>query len=557
MKWIILLSLWSFSALAQTPFVFMRESSAGKHIILRQGNTETPLTSGKTKHLFPDISADGQWVVWVEGPNERDLSVVLYNINTRSRERWNTGRKGATLHPRFTKNGQHIFFSAPERGGNKIVSFAPANSRTRLMGREADGTKVYRITPEVIPHDGQGFFPRPSNDGSFVLFQQNTLFKKEIIEYNTATKQSRVLIDGISPALSHDENWILYSAKVQGSWDIWLMNRLTGDSVALTNDPKDETEPTFTTADNVAFASNREGSFQIFQVAKGEWQQLVKSEHTDTAPMFAGEARWQQSLKTPMPSPVRFGFASVQHFGKIYICGGQLGTIETNNLQVYDPSLGRWSELAPRPHASHSFPMIAFGQYLYAFDGAIDRYDTETNTWVTLSSTSRASASLSAVTINNKVYLLADGNSTVEIFDLLTERMSQASWALPVRQNYTAIELNDQIVLVGGMYQVTMIDPTSGHTRDLARLPFAISNPAVEVLGDDLLLFGGSLAGQLSSSVYALNLSKNTWRHTGRFLSESKSLSQVVPHNGGLAILGGQTEQALVSTFEVFSPTSK
>ena len=139
------------------------------------------------------------------------------------------------------------------------------------MGREADGTKVYRITPEVIPHDGQGFFPRPSNDGSFVLFQQNTLFKKEIIEYNTVTKQSRVLADGLTPALSHDENWLVYSAKVQGSWDIWLMNRLTGDSVALTNDPKDEQEPTFTSADNVAFAANRDGEFQIFQVVKGEW----------------------------------------------------------------------------------------------------------------------------------------------------------------------------------------------------------------------------------------------------------------------------------------------
>jgi len=547
MKWIILLSLWTFSVLAQTPMVFMRESAVGKHVILRQGTTETQLTSGKNQHLHPDISADGKWVVWVEGPNARDLTVVLYNTTSRARERWNTGRKGSTLHPRFTKNGQQIFFSAPERGGNKIVSFSPANSRTRLMGREADGTKVYRITPEVIPHDGQGFFPRPSNDGSFVLFQQNTLFKKEIIEYNTVTKQSRVLADGLTPALSHDENWLVYSAKVQGSWDIWLMNRLTGDSVALTNDPKDEQEPTFTSADNVAFAANRDGEFQIFQVVKGEWQQLVKSNNTDTAPMFAGETQWQQSLKTPLPAPARVAFGSVQHNGKIYIC--------SDKLQVYDPAIGRWSDLAPRPHTTHSFPMVASGQYLYAFGGAdlqsIDRYDLETNTWMTIGTLARKPSAVSAVTIENSVFILADGQSTVEVFDLMTEKTSKVSWSLPLRHSYSAIEYNNQILLVGGMYQVTLVDPTSGFTRELSRLPFAISNPAVELLGEDLLVFGGTMTGQLSSGIYALNLAKNTWRHTGRFLTEAKDSSQVVPFDGGLAILGGLREGP-VATFEVW-----
>jgi len=109
MKWIILLSLWTFSVLAQTPMVFMRESAVGKHVILRQGTTETQLTSGKNQHLHPDISADGKWVVWVEGPNARDLTVVLYNTTSRARERWNTGRKGSTLHPRFTKMDSRFF----------------------------------------------------------------------------------------------------------------------------------------------------------------------------------------------------------------------------------------------------------------------------------------------------------------------------------------------------------------------------------------------------------------------------------------------------------------
>jgi hypothetical protein len=34
-------------------------------------------------------------------------------------------------------------------------------------------------------------------------------------------------------------------------------------------------------------------------------------------------------------------------------------------------------------------------------------------------------------------------------------------------------------------------------------------------------------------------MNKMTWRHTGRFLQETKGFSQVVPFQGGLAILGG------------------
>lgn len=614
MKWIVLLGFWSFTVLAQSPMVFMRESAAGKHIILRQGNSETQLTAGKMWHLYPDISADGQWVVWVEGPNDRNLSVVLYNARTRSRERWDTGRKGMTLHPRFTKNGQNIFFSHVERGGNKIVTFAPANSRTRLMSTESDGTKVYRITPEVIPHEGQGFFPRPSADGSFVIFQRNTLFNKEIVEFNRVTKNSRVLSEGMSPALSHDENWVIYTSKVQGSWDIWLTNRHTGDSVSLTNDPQDEMAPTFTANNDVIFASNKDKKFQLYKLVDGEWQRLVTSQADDYAPMLAGEAQWQQSLQASFPAPRRSSFGSIQHDGKIYICGGHTGAEHTyppesftNNLQVYEPTIGRWKELAPRPHFAHGFQMAAFGKYLYAFGGfaynettkpkwqsldVIDRYDTTTNTWETIGKMPRRRSSNAAVMIDSKVYLLggwdatpkfendAEGtfHSAVDVFDLTSEKFNVANWKLPapLRRAFSAFEYKNHLVLVGGLgvgathfellNNVTLIEPVSGYARELAPLPFATFAPAAEVVGDDLMVFGGMFKTGAAdynyvSHIYAMNLNKNQWRHTGRFLSEAKGFSQVVPFDNGLAILGGhrtiENRDEPVATFEMLRKIMK
>jgi hypothetical protein len=556
MKWTILLGFWCTVTFAHAPMVFMRDSAAGKHVILRQGSTETALTSGDMWHLYPDISADGQWVVWVEGPSERDLSVVLYNTRTRSRERWSTGRKGSTLHPRFTKNGQQIFFSAPERGGNKIVSFSPANSRTRLLALEADGTKVYRISPDLVPHDGQGFSPRPSADGTFVVFQRNTLFNKDILEYNLLTKQTRVIAAGTSPALSADDNWILYTTKVQGSWDVWLINRLTGDSASLTNDPEDEMDPTFTALNNVAFASNRNKRFQLYHLENGEWQQLVKSDGDDSAPMFAGEAQWQQGLATPLPTPRRSAFASAQLAGRIYVCGGLVENRATNRLDVYDQALGRWSELATRPRAEHSFPLVAFGPYLYAFGETLDRYDTRSDVWVTLASLPRASKTRSAVAIAEKVYMLESENAEVVVLDLLTEKLTIAPWRLAPRRGFSAIGLDDHIVVVGDDARVTLLDPTSGFGREFASLPFAMTQPSLGVLGDDLLVFGGVTGEKARAGIYALSFSKNTWRQTGRFLTEAKGLSQVVPFAGGLAILGGQrslgTGEGPLATFELF-----
>ena len=142
------------------------------------------------------------------------------------------------------------------------------------------------------------------------------------------------------------------------------------------------------------------------------------------------------------------------------------------------------------------------------------------------------------------------------MFDLRTEKMTTAAWRLPLRRDFSATEYKKQIVLVGGGSRVTLLDPVSGFGRELAPLPFAAAQASIALLGDELLMFGGDVAGRAHAGIYALSFTTNTWRHTGRFLTEAKGLSQVVPMDGGVAILGGErslgTEEAPVATFEMF-----
>lgn len=592
MKWIILLSFISLSSWATAPLVFMRENSSGKQIVLLEDDRETVITTSNRLHLYPDISPDGKWITWVEGASERDLTVILYHREKRTREQFVTRIKGQALQPRFSKNGSLIFFSAPTENGNKIAMINPAELRSATDYRSEGNTRIYQITPDFVPHEGQGFFPRPSSDGSFVVFQRNTFLKKEIVEYSFKTRMTRVLASGVAPALSLDENRVAYSSRSAGSWDIWLIDRGTATESQHTNDPKDEVTPTFLPDGSVAFASNRTSRFQLFQAKNGEWISLTSSDADDDAPNFAGNTALKHTLLAPMLSPLRSSFAAIAHNGKVYVCGGHTGPEHTHqpdsfldNLQVYDPETNSWKELAPRPHKAHGFQLAAYGHYLYAFGGfaysdshsptwksidVIDRYDITTNEWTTIGKLPRARSSHVVAVVNDKAYLIGGHDATprslgdlegtfhavVDVFDLERESLTEASWSMPdpLRRAMSSVTRNGRIYLIGGrghgsaqfdlLSNVTQINPATGFTVEMTTLPSAAFAPATGLLGDELLVFGGMYRHgpqnyDYVAHIYSHDLLESRWQHTGRFLRETKGFAQVVKINDGLMVLGG------------------
>ncbi len=597
------------SASAFADFVYMKEDATSKSVVLRSDDQSVrTLNDGGPGvwALYPDVSADGNEVVFSEGAGQGDLHLTYKDLRKNLTQRFKLPQKGMLLHSKFSKNGKWIFYSAPGPQGKNVIWFFD-----RMATVEAQGTHLFDFSLEnaTMLSDEEAYFPRPSSDGNFVVYQRNSGGKKEIVLFDRIEGKKRVLAEGMSPALSFDERQIAYTAKADGNWNVYIIDRVSGAVRQLTRDPRDELAPTFRPDGTLVFASNREGQFQLFRLHEEKWEKLITEANADIySPQFSGETGYQQKLRAPFIGTARSSFGTVAHEGKIYMAGGHMGAEHTyppesfsDAFMVYDVASDAWRELAPRPRKAHGFQIAAFGNYVYAFGGfaysadhkprwkslvEIDRYDIRTNTWETIGALAEPRSSNAAVMIDGKVYLVGGWNSTpkfdndadgkfhdtIEVFDLATEKVGLASFRipLPLRRAFTGIEHDGKILLIGGLGEgashfellnrVTEINPRTGETRELTPLPFATFAPAAEILKGELLVFGGMFKTgawdyEYVSHVYGMSLNDKVWRHTGRSLKETKGFSQVfhvTPET--LGILGGhhysQGMDTPVRTFE-------
>lgn len=615
MKYLVLLALIA-SCSSFADFVYMKEDSSGKSIQL-QRDSQSPTTlnevSQKLWAIYPDISPDGNEFIYCEGEGQGDLHLTYHNKKINLTQRFSLQEKGMLLHPKFSKNKQWIFYSAPNMNGkNTIFYFDRAAEVTRQGAQLFD----YSLTnAKTLAPEDEAYFPRPSSDGNFVVYQRNLPGKKEIVLLDRLENKKQVLAEGMSPALSFDERQIAFTSKKDGNWNIYVIDRVTGVTTQMTTDEKDEMAPTFMPDGTLVFASNKSGHFRIFKLKNSKWIQIVEAGETSEvdfySPQFSGEINYHQAELAPFIGNPRSSFGTVSHEGKIYMAGGHQGAEHTyppesftDTFLVYDISSNAWRQLAPRPAKAHGYELAAAGNYVYAFGGfaysadhkprwkslsSIDRYDIKNDKWETIAKLSSPRSSNVAVTIEGKVYLLGGWNSTpkfendldgtfldsIEIFDLKSEKLVLAPYkmALPLRRALTGIELNGKIILIGGLgvgashfellNNVTAIDPLDGSSSELTPMPFATFAPAAEILKDELLVFGGMFkTGPMNyeyvSHIYSMDINKLSWRHTGRYLKETKGFSQVFPISSSkLGVLGGhryfEGQDSPVSTFETIS----
>lgn len=613
MKFLVLLGLLA-SCASYADFVYMREDGNGKSIQL-QGSSATTLndSSNKMWAIYPDITPDGNEFVYAEGEGPEDLHLTYFNKKKNLTQRFSLEKKGMLLHPKFSKNGKLIFFSAPGPKGKNTILFIDREAEVRRQGTNLIDYSLSKA--QVLVPDEEAYFPRPSSDGNFVVYQRNVPGKKEIVLFDRLEETKTVLAEGMSPALSFDETKVAYTSKIDGNWNIYVIDRTTKVVTQMTSDAKDEQAPTFMPDGSLAFAANKSGHYRLFKITNGKWESIVtaaENEEVDFySPQYSGEQNFIQKDKAPFIGNPRSSFGTVSHEGKIYMAGGHQGAEHTyppesfsNMFIAYDIAKNVWTELAPRPALAHGYQIAASGNYIYAFGGfayspdhkpkwkslsQIDRYDIKNNKWETIGKLSTPRSSNVAVTIDGKVYLAAGWDSTpkfendldgtflnsIEIFDLKTEKVEVAPYTLPMplRRALTGIEYNGKIVLVGGLGQgashfellntVTAIDPVDGKTQELAPLPFSTFAPAAEVLGNELMVFGGMfktgpMAYEYVAHIYSMDMAKQNWRHTGRYLKETKGFSQVFHlDEKTLGILGGhhyfEGNDSPVSTFETIS----
>lgn len=615
MNLIVLVGLF-FSQWVSADVIYMQENQAGKSIIYQAHNgparTINNLNS-KMWAIYPDITPDGQEVIYAEGPDQSDLHLTYQHQGKELTQRFHSSTKGMILHPKFSKNGKLIFYSAPGPKGKNTIYFF---DRAAEVARQGNSLLDFSLDQAQALDDAEeSYFPRPSSDGNFVVYQRNSSGKKEIILFDRLENTKKVIAEGMSPALSFDERWIAFTSKVNGSWDIFITERTTGVTFQATSDAKDEQAPTFMPDNTLAFASNKTGHYRLYKIIKGEWismnQGVADSAEVDFySPNFTGNTLITQGLKAPFIGNPRSSFGTVTHNGKLYMAGGHQGAEHTYPPEsfsdlfiVFDIESNSWKALAPRPVKAHGYQLAAYGNYVYAFGGfaysadhkpkwksldQIDRYDIANNKWETIGKLHSPRSSNVAVEIDGKIYIAGGWNSTpkfendldgvfldtIEIFDVKTGTVELANFKLPTkRRALTGIEHEGKILLIGGIGEgashfellnnVTSINPVDGYVKELSPLPFATFAPAAEILNGHLFVFGGMFkTGPMSyeyvSHIYGQNLALGTWSHTGRCLKETKGFSQVFKlDEKTLGVLGGhhyfEGYDSPVSTFETFS----
>src|SRR5690606_25172011 len=123
----------------------------------------------------------------------------------------NLETKGLLIHPKFSKNGEYIFYSAPGPKGKNTIYFF---NRAQLVKNQGKNLTDYSLNEaQALDLTEEAYFPRPSSDAGFVVYQRNLPGKKEIVLFDRVDNKKTVLAEGMSPALSFDERLIAFTAK--------------------------------------------------------------------------------------------------------------------------------------------------------------------------------------------------------------------------------------------------------------------------------------------------------------------------------------------------------
>tara|TARA_B100001971_G_C18268046_1_gene596748 strand:- start:196015 stop:197847 length:1833 start_codon:yes stop_codon:yes gene_type:complete len=593
--------IFTQNVLAKSLSVFMVEDEKSKHIALMTEDGDYKLiTYGDQWHLYPNISPDGNRVVYAKGDDANSLSLYLHDLRTGRIERLTD--PGFVVHPSFAKAGKRIYFSIK------------VNTTQKIAYMDLNGSREIHYINEEMP----AFFPKAFQNAERLIYQRNNGKVREIVLYDVKADKKEVIAKGMSPSLSKDEKLIAFTALENDNWDIFIYDRFNKTIQRVTSNAARDFSPHFNNAGDLLYTNDQvnEGTFGLYLKKKENLtntqiegiEVLQSSDKSFYAPQTSGQTQFSNNLLDRMIGDARSSFGAIEYEGKIYVVGGHKGAEHTyppesfsGEVNIYDINLNRWKKAAPRPSKAHGFQLAAYNGYIYAFGGfayeennlpkwkslnLVERYNIAQDKWEYVNLMPRKRSSNVAVQIDHYVYLIGGWDSTprfdddidgtfhdqIDRFDLRTHQWLTLRAKLPKkRRAFSAFVRNGLIYLLGGISEggshfslsddFTQFDPLIGNFKELPKLPFGTFAPAAGRLSDYGLMFGGMFkTGQWDYEyvphIYQFNFNEMKWTHTGRFLNEYKGFSQVVGFEDCLGILGGHSydgqTDAPLKTFEKF-----
>ena len=234
------------------------------------------------------------------------------------------------------------------------------------------------------------------------------------------------------------------------------------------------------------------------------------------------------SVGAPAPLPARAEGIGVLRDGKLYSIGGRNGVV-LNNLDRYHKNTDTWISLAPMPTPRAGLGGTFSGRYIYAIGGrdgtgpcggvpltTVERYDTQTNTWIPLAPLPEPRSDLGALAMGNgRIYVFGgcDENHDV-VGDVFVYSIALNTWSVappmptPRAIFYQVGFAGNKIYVMGGADSSFAVS-AANEVFDTSTSTWSVDTPMTTPRGE---MGVGSVAGTIwtvGGSVPAFGLSSN------------------------------------------------
>jgi N-acetylneuraminic acid mutarotase len=271
--------------------------------------------------------------------------------------------------------------------------------------------------------------------------------------------------------------------------------------------------------------------------------------------------------------------------GRVLVTGGFQHTMLAS-AELYDPSQGRWSVVAPfySPRFAHTATTLSDGSVLIAggsnltvgYLSSAERYLPATNTWV-------PAGQLAIARDNDTATLLKDGRVLVvgglnnfgpalksaEIYNPATNSWTRAADMAASRYHHTATLLPDGRVLVVGGEQryaggtvkllsgATVYDPTTNLWASAGSLPYQLANQTATLMqnGRVLVVGGGDREPGFTARVEIYNPARNRWTAVAPLPQPRAFATAALLPSGRVLVTGGINDHGALGNAELYDPT--
>jgi|GEM_PF-1885425 len=280
--------------------------------------------------------------------------------------------------------------------------------------------------------------------------------------------------------------------------------------------------------------------------------------------VFAGSAQAQSwTARNPMPT-ARWGVASAQADGLIYVMGGQDDNGQVLDVvERYDPATDTWTTVAPLGDEVFNAASVFFEGKIYVLGGRdkqnrvkddVQVYDPDTNTWASSAGLEEKREGATVVIIDGTMHVAGGSDEEdnflddVESFDTATGMWQDESmeWTLDTpRASHASVVSGAAVYTFGGFSAfgpsapVQRYEPGSGASIVTSLNP-ARGNLSAAMMGSEIFVMGGrSSSNQVVNTVDIFDPVSTAWRAGAPLTTEREGFA-VEELNGTLYVFGGR-----------------